>query len=194
MNQNYSGIPRQSKSDIRNALYSQWGEKEIGSEGLFTHAEFWKIHLGLDLRRKEIDFREGYSIEFKDIIAWGCNLTGIRPDSGKKQLPLKQFVDDIKTYYVSEYFLQTSKEVAGKKLHPIGELLFKIGLINKAKGKYEGQYLISSYYLSIQSFHSGIFPKDLFYPVKQLCGYLFNGDQYRVRDFWVKDELKILPK
>lgn len=116
-----------------------------------------KLSLGIDIEAKTLRIDNGEIISLDELNSAYCVLEKVT----------------LRTFYIKGYFLQNDYEIT--------KLLYDIGLINKRK-KF---YTVSNYYNSLQTFKNGVFHKDLFHPIKRLSGFLFHGDEYKIKDFRV---------
>ncbi|WP_422005384.1 hypothetical protein [Roseivirga pacifica] len=136
----------------------------------------------------------GYFINLKDVEKTICRLEKVSVYNKAKyeKTDNKEFsIKNVRTFYVSDYFLETKNEISGNKQHSIVELLCKIGAISTGKNEYEGLYGIRNDYGTFQQYNEGKYPKDLFHPIKIYINGLFFQDEYRISDFIVESDLII---
>jgi len=119
-----------------------------------------KLSLGIDIETKTLRIDNGEIISFDGLNSAYCVLEKATP----------------RTFYIKGYFLQKDYEIT--------KLLYDLGLIDKRKNF----YIVSNDYNSLQTFENGVFSKDLFHPIKRLSGFLFHGNEYKIRDFLVINE------
>lgn len=98
-------------------------------------------------------------------------------------------IDNIRTFYVKDYFLITEDKNGKKENHRITRYLHKIGFLRLGTGKHRGYYSISNSYKTLQG---GQYPKDLFYPIKRYINGLFFNDDYKISKFSVVSPIEII--
>ena len=74
----------------------------------------------------------------------------------------------------------------GKIEHGISRFLVNAGAITRGRGKFTHLFCVVNQTQEMQSFEQGMFPKDLFLPIKFDINRLFFGDQYRLSNFKVE--------
>lgn len=97
---------------------------------------------------------------------------------------------NIKTFFIKDYLLNTEIEFNGVTLHRISNFLHHLGAFNQRRDK-NGLYSISNDYNSLQSFKDGLFPKDLYHPIKKFINGLFFIDEYFISNFKVESKIRI---
>jgi hypothetical protein len=72
--------------------------------------------------------------------------------------------------------------------------LLRAKAIRKGSNNFRELYGIANVSISLQKFDKGLFPKDLFYPIKQFINIEFFNDDYKIKDFYVKSSINIKAK
>ena len=131
-----------------------------------------------------------YFINVKDVIQAGCTWETVTSNV-KLDLYQSISINQIRSFYVKNYYLITKGVVNGTNKHFINSYLSKIKVIHSGRGQFRGLYSISNSYVCVQSFGHGYVPKDLFHPIKFYINGVFFNDQYHISDFVVDSELQI---
>lgn len=133
-----------------------------------------------------------YFINVNEIIQAGCKLETVTSDV-KLDLSEPIPIHLIRTFYVKNYYLVTQSNVGASNKHYISSYLYKKAkMIHLGHGRFRGLYSVANSYKSLQIFGDSYLPKDLFYPIKLAVNDLFFHDHYRIDDFIVDSELKII--
>lgn len=101
-------------------------------------------------------------------------------------------ISNIRTFYISDYFLVSMREMHGETKHKITKYLWKVGAINKGKNNYKDLFSVRNHYKTLQDFNAGLYPKDLYHPIKMFINHKFFHDDYWIRDFDVESPLKVI--
>lgn len=192
------GYLKLARPDIIRSVYNspeKWGlkYKEYGkSENIkdYSEVEVSEMLKGVYSKSGYLLVDGNYFINVKDVIQAGCTwetvTSNIKLDSSQP-IPINQ----IRTFYVRNYYLITKDCVNGTNKHFINSYLSKIKIIHPGRGRFKGLYSISNSYVCVQSFGHGYVPKDLFHPIKFYINGVFFNDQYRISDFVVDSELQV---
>lgn len=97
-------------------------------------------------------------------------------------------INNIRTFYVKDYFLITDEKFFGTREHKITRYLHKIGFLRQGRNEFRGLYGIANEYKTLML---GEYPKDLFHPIKRYINGLFFNDDYRISEFVLDSEIKI---
>ncbi len=159
-------------------------------EYTITFHDIWKQCLGIDFERETLRTDNGDIIAMNRIVAAFCTLKKVT--SNPKYTINEVSIKHIRTFYMENYFVETAtdNEHQRKVAYPISLLLYKLNLIHKGRKPFHEWYYISNRYQHLQNFQRGLFPKDLFYPIKLLNGMLY-GDEYHVRNFQVQGDITV---
>jgi hypothetical protein len=180
------------RSGIKYKLYGK--HLEINK---YTDRELTEMYYGIFKDKKIILVDGDYFIDLKDVVGIICSLDSVSyfksPTADDYKTNRHNHLDNIRTFYVKDYFLVTRTETHGRSKHSITSLLCAIGAINKGRNKYVGLYSIKNDYKSLQSFKLGKFPKDLYHPVKNYINGLFFNDDYYISSFKVDTQIEIKP-
>lgn len=140
-----------------------------------------------------------YEIDLNNVKSAYCTLEKVtykkKPTQDDYAHQRHNVIDNISTFYIGRYYLVTDKpEGFGATEHDITKYLWKQKALRKGWGANRELYSIANSYESLQKFKQGMFPKDLFYPIKQFINNPFFNDDYRIKDFYVKSRLNIKAK
>lgn len=133
-------------------------------------------------------------IDLNDVIKTGCTLEKVSFFVKSKNKELTDInpitLRTIKAFYVKDYFLITASKINGSHKHIISHFLWKTGAIKTGRGQFAKLFSIGNYYMDLQKFKDGKYPKDLYIPIKTHINQLFFRDDYRINDFVVESEIK----
>ena len=131
-------------------------------------------------------------VDLEDVIKAECILKEVtyinKPTKESNKHNSHNVISNIRTFYVEDYFLITREPIGGLTKHSITRFLQMIGVLIPGRGKFRGMSSISNDYKTLQG---GIFPKDLFYPIKHYINGLFFNDDYKISDFEVISSFEI---
>jgi hypothetical protein len=138
---------------------------------------------------------DDYFIDMKNVIQAVCVLENV---TYKKKPTLEDFktnahnsINNIRTFYVKDYFLITKDKFHEATKHKISRFLCKQGVINEGRNEFRGLYSNRNAYETLQSFDGKKYPKDLFHPIKFYINGLFFVNQYHISAFIVESKIKI---
>lgn len=161
----------------------------------YSDREITEMIYGIYTDTKMILVDGDYFIDLKDVTEIICvldNATYIKkPTADNFKTNSHNSINNIRTYYIKDYFLVTKNEVAEQTRHKITNLLCKIGAIKQGRNEFIGLFSIPNDYQSLQTFKQGIFPKDLYHPIKRYINGLFFQDDYCIDNFKVESKFKI---
>jgi len=192
-------IPRYLINKVRNSPKSSGlAFNKIGFpkdlEG-FSDYEIMEMMYGIYKKSLSLLVDGDYFIDLNDVIESVCELaevTYFTPPTDKDfKTNHHNNIKNIRTFYVRDYFLVTRNEREGVAKHRISRYLVKVGAINPGRNRFAGLYSNRNYYKTLQDFQDGLFPKDLYYPIKKYINGLFFNDEYRISKFRVESSLKI---
>jgi len=136
-----------------------------------------------------------YFIDMNNVFQVVCELENVTYDKKPSLEDLKtnshNTIDNIKTFYLKNYYLITKDKFGGETKHRITRFLCKIGVIRQGRNNFRGLYSIGNSYKTVQAYNGKKYPKDLFHPIKFYINGLFFVDQYKITDFIVKSEIRI---
>ena len=101
-------------------------------------------------------------------------------------------IENIRTFYIKDYYLISEKEIYGSKRHDITKLLRKLGALRSGKNNFRSLYGIRNDFKTKQNFKQGEFPKDLYDPIKVFINGLFFQDDYKISNFKVESSINII--
>lgn len=131
-----------------------------------------------------------YFINVNDVIQAGCTLkTVTSPRRLNLALPIS--VDDVRTFYVKDYYLITRNDSSGPNKHFINSYLVKAKAVRIGHWRYRYFFGIANTDKSMQTLNQNNIPQSLFNPIKKYINELFFGDSYKIKDFIVDSELQI---
>ncbi|MFV0265797.1 MAG: hypothetical protein ACK5HT_01550 [Draconibacterium sp.] len=136
-----------------------------------------------------------YFLNLNDVVKTTCKLEDVtyiqKPTKEDLKTNAHNSIRNIRTFYVSDYYLVTENKVAGNTEHKITTFLYKIGAINKGRNQFSNLFSCRNHYQTLQEFKAGLFPKDLYHPIKRYINGLFFNDDYRIGEFEVKSNFII---
>jgi len=135
-----------------------------------------------------------YFIDMNDVIQTGCTLEKVtyygKPTKEEQKSISRYNIQKISTFYVKDYFLITANKINGMNRHFISRFLWKTGAINAGRNQFSQLYSTRNDYKVLQDFKEGLFPKDLFYPIKTHINRLFFENDYMISDFIVESKIQ----
>jgi len=149
---------------------------------------------------KEMFTTDGdYAINLNNVKKAYCTLENVtyikKPTQDDYKTGRHNVISNIRTFYIRNYFLITDKpEGWDTTEHDITKYLWRAGAFRKGSGNFKELYSIANDYVALQEFETGLFPKDLFYPIKQFINGAFFEDDYKIKDFSVTTDIKIMTK
>jgi len=179
-----------------NRIRKKWNDSGLAFEKFgrssnisdYSDREINEMLLGIYKDSKHLMVDEGYFIDVTQVKKASCILVDvsysrrIKPDLNS---PLK--LQDIRNFYVEDYFIETKEAFSDQYKHKITGYLKKIGGISLGKGQYNYLYSIPN---DFKTFF-GDAPADLFYPIQRYINGLFFEDDYRISDFEVISKFTI---
>ena len=181
-NPNSSGIRFEEFGKSKNIF--DYSEEEISEMlfGIYTHKRMLLVD-------------GDYFIEMENVFQVICELANVTYEKKPNLEDLKtnnhNTINNIRTFYVKNYYLITKDKFGGKTKHKITIFLVKIGVIRNGRNQFRGLYSNRNAYKTIQSYNGKKYPKDLYHPIKFYINGLFFGDQYKIDNFIVESEIKI---
>ena len=162
---------------------------KIPNNGKDFSCEIEKMYYTIYVATGMILVDGNYFIDMKDVVQTGCTLDAVTYYKKVRKEEQKEIscstIQEIRTFYVKDYFLITQNEKNGSTKHFITDFLYNIGAINAGRNQFIGLYSNKNAYKVMQSFKEGYFPKDLYHPIKRKINGLFFDDDYRINDFKV---------
>jgi hypothetical protein len=146
----------------------------------YSDRELNEMILGIYRDSKHLKVDEGYFIDVSNVQKVICVLKDISYSRRMKLQPKEVIkLQDIRNFYVTDYFLETIDKFENTVTHKITDYLRKVGGISLGKGKYNQLYSIPN---DFKTFYNGI-PVDLFYPIQNYINGLFFDDDYYISNF-----------
>jgi len=180
-----------NRPDRSGLAYKLYGKSEDIND--YSEREINEMLLGIYRDKKYLLVDGDYFVNLENVIKSECILQDV---SYYKKPTLKTFKDNscnfisnIRTFYVKDYYIVTKEPVAGITKHKISKYLYNIGFLNSGRGKFRGLFSISNHYQTLQG---GSYPKDLFHPIKRYINGLFFSDDYKISDFKVVTSFTII--
>lgn len=167
-------------SDIK-----KYSDREISDmlNGIYTHS-------------KTILVDGDYFVSLKEVTEIVCILDNAtyykKPTSEDLKTNAHNTIRNIRTFYVKDYYLITPPDSDGQTRHKITNYLSKVGAIRQGRNKFSGLYSNSNHYQTLQQFNLGLFPKDLYSPIKRHINGQFFNDDYYISDFRVESNFAIV--
>lgn len=158
----------------------------------YSEREIAEMLLGVYKDTRNLLVDGDYFIDLSKVIASKCILETVsyikNPTKDDYKTNYHNRIDNIRTFYVKDYFLITDEEVFGMKEHKISRYLYRVGALNAGRNNFVGLYSISNDYKSLLF---GSYPKDLYHPIKRYINGLFYNDDYRISSFIFVSNLDI---
>lgn len=160
----------------------------------YTDREISEMLFGI-YRDKKILLVDGdYFINLADVVKSECILASVsyikKPTLNDYRNNSHNTIDNIRTFFVEDYFLITKTPIEGLTKHKITRYLNKIGSLTKGRGQNARHHSIANDYKSLQNGY----PKDLFHPIKRYINGLFFENDYKIADFEVTSNIHISAK
>jgi hypothetical protein len=196
--ENLKNIDTNFINKVRNApsksglLFEKYGKSSNINN--YSDREIIEMVYGLYIDKKMLLVDSDYFIDLNNVTEVICELDQAtyftKPTREDYKTNRHNTISNIRTYYVRNYWLITNLEVHGMKKHKITRLLYKIGAIKQGRNNFKELYSISNDYLVFQKFKQGLFPKDLYHPIKRFINGLFFQDDYKISNFKVDSDIK----
>ena len=158
----------------------------------YTEREISEMYYGIYKEKKMLLTDDDLFINLNEIISSSCILENVsyykKPTKENLKNNSHNIISNIRTFYIKDYFLISESEIEGLKKHKITKYLYKIGFLNKGRGKFSELFSIANDYQTLQY---GIYPKDLFHPIKRYINGMFFNDDYAISEFKVVSDIKI---
>lgn len=162
----------------------------------YSEEEIVEMYYGIYKNNKQLFLLvDGdYFIDMNDVIQTGCSLEKVsyygKPTKEEQNKITRYNIQRIRTFYVNDYFLITASKLNGTDKHLISRFLWKTGAISAGRNQFSKLYSIRNDYKVVQDFKEGLFPKDLFYPIKTHINRLFFNNDYMISDFIVESKIQ----
>ncbi|MGE8426232.1 MAG: hypothetical protein ACN6O7_00075 [Sphingobacterium sp.] len=179
-----------------NRIRKNWSDSGLAFEKLgrssniadYSDREINEMLLGVYKDSKHLMVDEGYFIDLSQAHKASCILVDVSYSRRIKPAPNSILsLQDIRNFYIEDYFIETEEAFSNKNKHKITGYLKKIGGISLGKGQYNYLYSIPN---DFKTFF-GDTPADLFYPIQRYINGLFFDDDYRISDFEVISKIVI---
>ncbi len=179
-----------------NRIRKHWNDSGLAFEKLgrsanildYSDREINEMLLGIYKDSKHLLVDEGYFIDVAQVQKASCILVDVSYSRRIKPDPNSILqLQDIRNFYVQDYFIETKEAFSNKNKHKITGYLKKVGGISLGKGRYNYLYSIPN---DFKTFF-GDAPADLFYPIQRYINGLFFDDDYRISDFEVISKFSI---
>lgn len=161
----------------------------------YSRSEIEEMFYGIYKDTKHLLVDGDYFIKMDDVIQAGCIVETVscykKAEAEYTGDTIITRLQNIRTFYVKDYFLVTKNKVCGFEKHLITRFLYKTGAIKKGEGSFRNLYRISNLSKELQNFKAGLFPVDLYSPIKLNINQLFFNEDNRISDFVVEYELPI---
>ncbi|GAA5084576.1 hypothetical protein GCM10023210_04530 [Chryseobacterium ginsengisoli] len=171
-------------------LYKKYGKYENIKD--YSEREIIEMLYGI-YKTSKILIASDTIINLNDVVESTCILADVsyikKPTLEDYKVNSHNTIDNIRTFYIKDYFLITDDKNGKRQEHRITDFLRKIGFLRVGRGKHIGYYSISNSYKTLQG---GLYPKDLFYPIKRYINGLFFSDDYKISKFSVDSPIKIV--
>lgn len=192
-------IPKSQLDKIRNSPnYGGLGIKEYGkSDNIkdYSDREITEMYYGIYQSTKSLHVDGDYYLDLTKVSAVKCILSDVayikKPNKSDVQTNNYNRLENIRTFYIKDYFLITDEKESGATDHKITRFLYKLGQLKLGRNAFSGLYGIPNDYNSFQDGKNGNYPKDLFHPIKRYINGLFFNDDYRIDNFILESKIKL---
>ncbi len=161
----------------------------------YSDEEITEMLYGVYSSSKTIKVDDGYFLDLKSIKQTICVLARATyyrsPTSEDLKSNSHNTIRNIRTFYVKDFFLVSEIPVSGQTKHRITQHFSDIKVLRPGRNEFSGLFSIANSYKTLQRFEQGVFPKDLYYPIKRHINGQFFNDDHRIRDFKVESTLSI---
>lgn len=161
----------------------------------YSDKEITEMKYGIYKDTKMLLVDGDYFIDLMNVVESICTLKTVtyykNPTLEDYKTNAHNTIDNIRTFYVKDYFLITKDPVNGIAKHRITRFLHKLGVIKNGRTQFRGLFSISNDHKTLQAFNHVDVPKDLFLPIKFYINGLFFNDDYYISNFQVQTEIKI---
>lgn len=178
-----------------NAAKLGWRFKEYGKSNSindYSNSEILEMERGIYSSSKMLLVDGDYFINMNDVTEIICQVEDVSLSKKIKVTEIngkaQHAIRSIRSFYVKNYILKTISTYEGKIEHGISRFLVNAGAIIRGRGKFTHLYCVVNQTQEIQSFEQGMFPKDLFFPIKFDINRPFFGNQYRLSNFRVESK------
>jgi len=139
-----------------------------------------------NFRQLKVD--EDYFINVNSVYKTICELVKVSLVDKKKPIS----IENIRTFYIKNYYLVTKEEFNGKTHHKISEFLVSTGHINRGRLENKDLYSTKNTYKVYQYYNGIKIPKDLFHPIRLGINDTFFSDHFFIDNLEVKTNIKIV--
>lgn len=186
-----SRIDRIKYSPSKSGLaYKDYGRSENILD--YSDREISEMIYGIYKDSKNLLVDDDYFVDLTKVTATKCILGTVtyfkKPNTNDYKTNNHNQIDNIRTFYIKDYFLITDQYIFGNKEHRITRYLHKIGCLKQGRNRFKDFYRVSPYHRTLLY---GKYPKDLYHPIKRYINGLFFNDDYRIREFIFESELII---
>lgn len=173
--------------------FEEYGKsKEISD---YTQEEISDMLQGVYNHKQMLLVDGDYFIDMNNVTQAVCELEDAtyekKPTLEDYKTNAHNTIQNIRTFYVKNYFLITKDKFGGKTKHSINRFLTKTGIIKNGRNQFRGLYSNKNAYKTIQTFNGKKYPKDLYHPIKVYINGVFFENQYKIDNFIVESKLKI---
>lgn len=130
---------------------------------------------------------ENYLVNINSVFKTICELEKVSLIN--KQKPVS--IENIRTFYIKNYYLITKEEFNGKTKHKISEFLVSAGHINKGRLENKELYSTQNSYKVYQYYNGVKIPKDLFIPIKLGINDTFFSNHFAIDNLEIKTNVTI---
>lgn len=170
--------------------FEKYGKSENIND--YTEREISEMLLGIYKDTKNLLVDGDYFVDLTKVTATKCVLETVsyykNPTLDDYKTNYHNRIDNIRTFYVKDYFLITDAIISRTKEHRITRYLYKTGILNQGRNNFSGLYSISNDYATLLH---GKYPKDLFHPIKRYINGLFFNDDYKISNFIFESQIEI---
>jgi hypothetical protein len=188
-----TAIINKTRNNPRGLKYIEFGKSKNIYD--YNEEEISQMLFGVYTHKGMLLVDGDYFINVNSVTQAICELEDLtfikKPNLEDLKTNNHSFIQNIRTFYVKNYYLITNEEFAGLKKHKISIYLLKIGFLKQGRNNFRGLFSVSNDYKTVQSFNGKKYPKDLFHPIKNYINGLFFVDDYKIVNFIIESKLKI---
>jgi hypothetical protein len=160
----------------------------------YSDVEISEMSYGIYKDTKMILTDGDYFINLNNVVEIVCVLDKVsyirNPTQNDFETNKHNFIQNIRTFWVSGYYLITKDEVSGRKRHSISNLLYKLRAIKKGRNYFIGLYSVSNHDL-MRTFSQGDAPMSLYDPIQLYINSVIYGKSYCIDNFKVETDIKV---
>lgn len=161
---------------------------------MLTDQEITEMSYGFFKDKKAI-LTGDYFIDMNKVVGAFCTLHDVSYFKTPTRLDYKTdnhcTIGNIRTFYLRDFILITEEPINNQIYHRITNNLLSAGAILKGNASHRDLSRVFNKNKTLQNFHRGYAPTDLFAPIKLYINDFFFEDSYKVDDFFIETSIQI---